>query len=170
MQNSGREDERQYLEHLKSSGLNVVEVGNSADAVAVESTREAMRNGADVIAQGALASGCGRWFGRADVLRKVPRPSHLGNWSYEAYDTKLARETRAGALLQLCLYSDLLSEVQGELPERMHVVPPGVGFEPDSHRVQDYLAYYRWVARHLVQAADAPLLPDPLPTYPDPHQ
>ncbi len=74
------------------------------------------------------------------------------------------RSARAGALLQLCLDSDLLSEVQGELPERMHVVPPGVGFEPDSHRAQDY---YRWVARHLVQAADAPLVADALPTYPE---
>ena len=101
MQKRGLEHERQYLEHLKSSGLNVVEVGNGTDDAAVEATREAMRTGADVIAQGALASGCGRWFGRADVLRRVPRASDLGNWSYEAYNTKLARETRAGALLQL---------------------------------------------------------------------
>src|SRR5713226_1588596 len=169
MQQRGLEHERQYLEHLKSGGLEVVAVENVADDAAVERTREAMQSGAEVIAQGALASACGRWFGRADVLRKVPRPSHLGNWSYEAYDTKLARETRAGALLQLCLYSDLLSQVQGELPEQMHVVPPGVGFEPDSHRVQDYLAYYRWVARHLVQAAEAPLSDGALPTYPEPN-
>ena len=170
MQQRGLEHERQYLEHLKSGGLEVVAVENVADDAAVERTREAMQSGAEVIAQGALASACGRWFGRADVLRKVPRPSKLGTWSYEAYDTKLARETRAGALLQLCLYSDLLSEVQGELPERMHVVPPGVGFEPDSHRVQDYLAYYRWVARHLVQAMDAPVAADALPTYPEPNE
>ena len=170
MQQRGLEHERQYLEHLKRSGLTVVAVDDAADDAAVESTRQAMRSGADVIAQGALASACGRWFGRADVLLKVPRASKLGNWSYEAYDTKLARETRAAALLQLCLYSDLLSEVQGELPERMHVVPPGVGFEPDSHRVQDYLAYYRWVARHLVKAADAPLVADALPTYPEPNE
>jgi len=80
-----------------------------------------MRTGADVIAQGALASGCGRWFGRADVLRKVPRASHLGNWSYEAYDTKLAGETRAGALLQLCHCSDLLSEVKLLIRGALHL-------------------------------------------------
>jgi alkylated DNA repair protein (DNA oxidative demethylase) len=30
------------------------------------------------------------------VLRRVDRPSSLGCWSYEVYDTKLARETRGG--------------------------------------------------------------------------
>src|SRR5262249_20738194 len=83
MTQRGFEDERQYLEHLKHRGLSIVTVDNVQDDAAVECTREAMRSGADVIAQGALASGCGRWFGRADVLRKVPRASQLGSWSYE---------------------------------------------------------------------------------------
>src|SRR5260370_8345437 len=116
MQQRGLAHERQYLEHLKRSGLAVVAVDDAADEAAVESTRQAMRSGADVIAQGALASGCGRWFGRADVLLKVPRASKLGSWSYEAYDTKLPRETRAGALLQLSLPPHLASELQANHP------------------------------------------------------
>ncbi len=43
MQKRGLEHERQYLEHLKSSGLTVVEVGDGTDDAAVETTREAMR-------------------------------------------------------------------------------------------------------------------------------
>jgi predicted RecB family nuclease len=54
---------------------------------------------------------------RADLLRRIEVPSCLGAWSYEAIDTKLARETKAGAVLQLCLYSDLIKEVQGLAPE-----------------------------------------------------
>ena len=61
-----------------------------------------MRRGADVIVQAPL--GNDTWFGYADVLVKVPGDSALGDWHYEAHDTKLARETRAGAILQLCIY------------------------------------------------------------------
>jgi uncharacterized protein len=56
------------------------------------------------------------WFGRADVLLRVDTPSDLGNWSYEVADTKLARETRGGTILQLCLYTELVHELQGLSP------------------------------------------------------
>ena len=65
-----------------------------------------MRDGADVIYQAPLVRS--RWHGRADFLRKVERPSDLGAWSYEVTDAKLATETRAGTILQLCVYSSLL--------------------------------------------------------------
>ena len=87
----------------------------------------------------------------------------MGAWSYEAIDTKLAKETRAGTLLQLALYSDLLAELQGALPECMHVVTPSTAFEPQSFRVEEFLAYYRLVRRRLEAAVER----DPA-TYPEP--
>jgi hypothetical protein len=50
----------------------------------------------------------------------------------EAIDTKLARETKAGAVLQLCLYSDLIKEVQGLAPEHMFFVVPWSDFQPQQ--------------------------------------
>ena len=97
----------------------------------------------------------------------MPRPSALGEWSYEVIDTKLARETRGGTVLQLCLYSELLGVVQGELPEAMHVVSPGSAFEPESFRVQEFSAYYRLVKRRLEEKVDSE---GGTPTYPDPVQ
>ena len=94
----------------------------------------------------------GRWFGRADVLMRVPRASRFGDWSYEVWDTKLARETKGGSVLQICLYSDLLGVLQGVCPEHMYIVPPRDDFKPDEFRVDDYLAYYRLVRRRLEQA------------------
>lgn len=64
---------------------------------AVAQTIAAMRAGVDVIVQGALRGGS--WAGRADILQRVEPPSDLGDWSYEAADTKLARETKGGTVL-----------------------------------------------------------------------
>ena len=100
-----------------------------------------MKSGAQIIVQAALAHG--RWVGRADILRRVESPSNLGSWSYEIIDTKLARETKAGSVLQLCLYADLLAQVQGKAPENVYVVAPWSNFEPQVFRFADYAAYFR---------------------------
>ena len=165
LQQRGFEHESQYLDHLRDRGMSVVEVTAEGDGSAFDATVEAMRSGADVIVQATLADG--QWFGRADILRRVAVGSALGDWSYEVIDTKLARETRAGTILQLCLYSDIVREVQGELPEFMHVVSPGVEFEPETYRVHDYLAYYRFVRSRLAGAASV-AVDDTPSTYPEP--
>jgi len=162
MAERGLEHERRYLAHLEEQKLEVVrlpEDGPQAELLA--RTLEAMRAGPDVIAQPTLCGG--RWLGRADVLRRVATASRLGAFSYEPYDTKLARETRGSAILQLCLYAELLAEAQGVLPEKMHVVPPGTGFAPHTFRVHDFLAYYRWVKGRLESALDQPFPQLPLP-------
>ena len=97
--------------------------------------------------------------------RRVETPSGLGAWSYEALDTKLARETRAGAVLQLCLYSDLLGQAQGVAPEWMYVVVPWSDFEPQRYRFADYGAYFRQVKHGLLASLAAGAAGS---TYPDP--
>ena len=140
--------ERSYLEHLAGQGYQVVEIeGAGVTRALADRTLHAMRSGAQAIAQAALLHD--GWGGRADLLLRVPTPSALGDWSYEAIDTKLARETRGGTILQLSLYSDLISVAQGLNPERMHVVIPGSGFEPESYRTAAFAAYYRYARRRL---------------------
>ena len=124
----------------------------SSEQDSTDQLEAAMKKGVDVIVQPPLAYG--RWFGRADVLRRVERPSKLGPWSYEVYDCKLALETKATTILQLSLYSECLAAIQGEWPEYMHVVPPGDGFVSEPYRVSDYSAYYRYVKRRLENAIE----------------
>ncbi len=102
-----------------------------------------MRCGVDVIVQGALADG--QWYGRPDVMRRVETPSALGAWSYEIADTKLARETRAGTILQLGLYSEMLGVSQGRSPEHFYVVTPDTDVPIHTYRVDDYAAYFRLI-------------------------
>jgi predicted RecB family nuclease len=109
----------------------------------------------------------GRWGGRADVLRRVEKPTELGTWSYEVIDTKLARETKGNTVLQICLYSDLLAEAQKRTPELAYVVTPGSDFKPQNFRYFDYAAYYRQVRYSLERAvengAQEDLYPEPKP-------
>jgi len=132
----------------------------SAKAARARSTVEAMRSGAGVIYQATFLDG--QWRGRADFLIRVETPSSLGPWSYEVVDTKLARSTKAGAVVQLCFYSDLLSRIQNLEPQSMHVVLGG-GTNPEPFPVQRYIAYYRKIRSEYDAAWKAGL-----PTYPEP--
>jgi predicted RecB family nuclease len=152
LQKRGLEHESAYVGYLSGRGLSVLELRETSEKDAHSAVENAIREGIDVIVQPPLSSG--RWFGRADVLRRVERPSKLGSWSYEVHDCKLALETKATTILQLSLYSECLADIQGEWPEYMHVVPPGDGFLSEPYRVSDYAAYYRYVKRRLEDAIE----------------
>jgi predicted RecB family nuclease len=146
LQQRGLEHERAYVNNLRSKGLSIADLSNEPEETANEATRVAMQAGVQAIVQASLASG--DWRGRADVLLRVERlekPSRLGNWAYEALDCKLARETKAETILQLCLYSELVAELQGVEPEFFHVVRPNVGLQLESYRLSAFAAYHRAV-------------------------
>jgi uncharacterized protein len=156
----GLAHERAYLARLGTEGLTIVGADGTVLGLDFAATLAAMRAGIDVIYQGTLERD--DWSGRPDFLRKVATPSELGGWSYEAYDTKLARETKAGTVLQLCVYSWLLEMLQGTRPAHMHVVTPGTDFVPVSYRTDDVGAYFRVLENNI----DA-FLAGPDATYPE---
>jgi uncharacterized protein len=144
----GLEHERNYLSRLAAAGKRITNlIGIKAREDALAGTLDAMRAGVEVIAQGAVADG--RWYGRPDILLRVDSPSALGPWSYEVADTKLAIETRAGTILQLGLYCDLLTTAQGASPESFYVVTPDVDQPVNCYRVSAYSAYFRLLRRRL---------------------
>ena len=168
----GIEHEQRFLESLHGDGVTVVEVERDESLPYDErrirgrdETLAAMRDGADVIYQAVLFDD--RRLGYADFLRRVERPSDLGEWSYEVWDTKLARHATASAVLQLSLYSDMVRDLQGRQPEEMHLALGGVQRETVSFRVADYAAYYRLVAREFEAFLDGePAFP--VETQPEP--
>jgi uncharacterized protein len=160
----GAQHEQGFLQHIKAGGFTVTVInGVGIDDAALTTTRQAMERGDAVIVQGALQAG--RWNGRADVLRRVETPSRLGSWSYEVTDTKLARETKGNTILQISLYSDMLSRIQGADAISAYVVTPGTNYVPEEYRVADYAAYYRHVRSSLERAVDAP---SAVSAYPEP--
>ncbi len=121
LQRQGDEHEFAFLDKLKADGRRVVEIPKEGLSLeeSMRLTLDAMRDGPDVIFQGALLGGA--WGGYSDFLERVERPSDLGAWSYEVVDTKLKRKPDPKHVLQLCLYSDLLTKVQGVAPEAAHL-------------------------------------------------
>ncbi|MCC6237268.1 MAG: TM0106 family RecB-like putative nuclease [Dehalococcoidia bacterium] len=169
----GTEHEARFLAALTAEGVTTAKIESDdalprAERIAQghEATLAAMRAGADVIYQAVLFDG--RKLGYADFLRRVDRPSGLGAWSYEVWDTKLARHAKASAVLQICMYSEMVGALQGLEPEKMHLALGGVARETVSFRVADYAAYYRLVAHDLEELLNAGQPSFPVATTPEP--
>ncbi len=145
--------EAEYLARLRGEGREVVEVGLEGRlrrAAAV--TEQAMRDGVEVVYQAVFSRG--GWRGLADFVIRVDEPSELGAWSYEAWDTKLARSAKPAAVLQLVFYSQEIGRIQGRLPERLHVVP-GTGVV-ETYRPGDFDAFFRNAQRRLAAHLESP--------------
>jgi uncharacterized protein len=170
----GLQHEARFLEELRNQGFDIIEVQPDATIEdprerlqeAAVNTLDAMRRGVDVVYQAALFDG--RRRGHPDFLLKVAVPSQLGPWSYEVWDTKLARSPKASAVLQLCLYSDLLTTVQGLKPEHMYLALGGSQRQKVELRFDDYSAYYRLVKADFEAQLEGEIPTYPPPTRPDP--
>src|ERR1700687_2127767 len=147
----GLEHEQRYLRELSDKdGFAVSQIDINArweDAVAA--TVRAMHQSVDAVYQAMFLDGA--WGGRSDFLVRVGTPSAFASWSYEVVEPKLARSTKATALVQLCFYSDLLARIQGLEPLWMHVVLGGTA-TPERFQVQRYIAYFRKVRREFETA------------------
>ncbi|MBM3776824.1 MAG: TM0106 family RecB-like putative nuclease [Acidimicrobiia bacterium] len=159
----GAEHERAWLARFRDEGRRVVAIepaGAERDWQAdAARTIAAMKAGADVIYQGVFAAG--DWHGISDFLVRVERPTSLGAWGYEAWDTKLARRAKPYFVLQLCFYTAEIARIQGADPGEM-VIVLGTG-EHERLRYRDFAAYWRAVRGSFLEAVG-----DDVRTYPYP--
>ncbi|MDQ3406584.1 MAG: nuclease, partial [Chloroflexota bacterium] len=154
----GYEHEQRFLASLRDAGRQVTEIVKDESITdrgwqlrqAETDTIAAMQRGDDVIFQATFFDGT--WIGYADFLLRVPAASALGDWSYEVADTKLARKPKAGAILQMCSYTEQVHRIQGTWPTAMHVALGGVARQTASFRVNDAMAYYRNVKDRFLEA------------------
>jgi len=109
----GKQHETAYLDYLvQQKGVAVANLADIKDEKKViEETLRLMKQGAEVIAQGALADG--RWFGRPDVLRRVAKRTPNWDWAYEVADTKLAPETKAATICSCRCTQSCLKRLRG---------------------------------------------------------
>lgn len=157
---AGREHEEAIEAALEAEGRRIETVpeadrGNDA----AEWTLALLRRGAPVVKQGVLRAG--GWSGRPDYLLRVEAPSRVGAWSYEVLDAKLSRSAKPRAVMQIAVYSRLLTDTQGTAPKHMHLALGGGEWE--SLRVADFAAFERRARSELERHCER----DPA-TYPEP--
>jgi len=144
LQKKGFEHEESFLNHLKNKFNHVIDIAsisNNSNQKALENTISAMSDGVDIIFQAFFQ--VDNKIGHIDFLKKVDKPSKLGNFSYEVIDTKLSKRARPKYIIQLCFYSDLLEYFQGTGPDYIHL-KLGDG-RKESFYLKDYYAYYKTV-------------------------
>ena len=169
LQERGYQHERRYIALLEAEGRTVVEMTRGAAKTpeelrhAQDETVAAMRAGADVIFQATFFDG--RWRGHPDFLiRRDDRPSVLGDYAYDVADTKLAKRVKAAAIVQMCVYGDLLEQVQGIPPETIAVVTGDRAAHVEY--LANYAAYYRAAKARFTARIDPGAAP--VETYPEP--
>lgn len=159
LQKSGFAHEKNHLETLRSQGRSIRELATSDVFAAAIDTYFAMKEGVEIIYQGAVVTE--RWAGWADFIERVEKPSALGAYSYEIVDTKLKRSAHPKHVLQLVLYSDAVAKLQGKEPELAHVI---LG---NGKRETLRLAHYAHYAREARKRLEA-FIDDGNPTRPIP--
>ena len=174
----GKQHEQVYIERLKADGRAISDLDSkrgddenrgSYYRRLAQRTRESIKRGDDVIFQACFFDGT--WLGFADFLLRVEDSEAPLGWSYEVADTKLAHKVKASALIQICVYNEMLAAIQGVYPEWMSVALGGKDRRTERFRTADYTAYYRMVKARLVAATAVPPpaeYPPPPPSYPEP--
>ena len=158
----GREHEAAYRASLEAAGrviTEIPEIHRGSERAAAE-TVAAMQRGDEVIFQACLL--LPGWRGAADFLERVEVPSSLGAWSYEPVDTKLSRrEALPHHVLQLAFYAEAIEQLQGTLPERVHV-ELGSGLR-ESVRTGEIIDYARRQKARFEGFVQAPTATIPYP-------
>lgn len=167
IQEKGFEHEKLYLQKLILDGKDVADLSHLSGELSeqVAATIHAMKAGKEIIYQAALKDDHAPFLGYADFLIRVDTPSKLGTFSYEVIDTKLARSPKTKFLIQLCYYSELIANIQGYFPEKMHLVLGGASPSQQTYHVADFIDYFRNVKSRFLSFLQSDHRSE---TYPDP--
>jgi predicted RecB family nuclease len=137
LQKKGYEHEHKILKEFKDKGLMI------SENLPQEEVKKAIEEGVDVIYQAKLKTA--RFSGDSDFIVKEDD-------GYIIYDTKLAREVKPYMIYQLCIYSEALGQIVGQLPKRFCVIT-GDG-ERVSFNTADFFYYFKSVEKDFLDFHD----------------
>jgi predicted RecB family nuclease len=159
----GNKHEQDYLNKLIADhGVDNVAVINEDRQTAYTDTIQAMQAGKKVIYQALLKRD--NFAGYADFLIKREGTSALGDYYYEAWDTKRANKTKPYFVVQLCCYSWMLDAIQNKLPDEVVVVLGNQ--EDDRIRIAAHYSYFlslkqQFLSAHEMFTGNMAQMPDP---------
>lgn len=151
---AGDEHENAYLFSLREKNFDVCEISRSKEAK--ELTLKAIKDQRQIIFQPYLEmNGFG---GYADFLKLNE------DGMYEVWDTKLARSVKPYFLVQLCCYSEMLSTITGQLPQKVGIILGNLNEE--EFRTAEHFDYYLNLKKSFLEQMtqwSESNRPDPLP-------
>jgi len=159
----GNTHEKDFLTHLiEEQGADNVAVISDDRRIAAGATQDAMQKGYPYIFQAYLQRD--NFSGFADFLIRREGKSNLGDYYYEAWDTKLSLSVKPYFLIQLCCYSWMLELIQGVRPEEAVVVLGNK--EEQRFRIAAYDSYFQSLKQQFITVqqdftGDQATLPDP---------
>ena len=115
----GIEFEKRVLKKYQDQGKKIYKISKD-DNNPLEKTLFAMKQGYEIIYQAYLENAS--FYGYCDFLFKKEGASNLGNYYYEVFDVKLSGTIKDEYIAQICVYTDLLQEIQGKIPENMGII------------------------------------------------
>ena len=148
LKNRGRVFEAQVLEQFLANGKKIVSVENtSIQGITFTPTiEEALALDPDVIYQAKLTmpnSDDVEFSGKADFIIKNDQGQ------YEVSDTKLTQSTKVGSILQVSLYSKMLTQYTGQQPEKLYIHK--YGGEIEEYRIDQTQSYYETIKDDMIE-------------------
>ncbi|MFK7975793.1 MAG: hypothetical protein AB8C02_06630 [Halioglobus sp.] len=152
-----RQDE--IVDTLRAEGRNVALIDwDQEESLRRAATLAAMEDGADFIVNGALeAVG---FAGTANLMMRTSGYSTLGDFLYVPCDTQ--GQGAFVSAFRLCFLSDLLQQMQGQLPPQMLMIRGDADVMP--LQTEDHIYFYRAVKKRFLTAMETfrkHRMPDP---------
>lgn len=127
------------LNKLEKAGHSIARLPGKQTEADYAATREAMAQGVEFIHQASLCND--KMRGSADLLKRIDRPSLVGEWSYIPIECKLASKPKTTFLVQALAYCELLTPHLGKKPETFELYLGGGTFK--EFRTKDFWAWYQ---------------------------
>ena len=135
----GLRHEQVLLSRLEKEGHSIARLPGKQAIADYSATREAMAEGVEFVHQASLCNEEMR--GSADLLRRIDRPSLLGEWSYIPIECKLACKPKTTFLVQASAYCELLTPLLGHRPDQFELYLGGGKFQP--YGTDQFWAWYQ---------------------------
>ncbi|MGB1022301.1 MAG: hypothetical protein ACPGXW_05725 [Synechococcus sp.] len=158
----GLRHEQVLLTKLEKAGHSIARLPGKQTDADYAATREAMARGVEFIHQASLRNEEMR--GSADLLRRIDRPSLMGEWSYIPIECKLASKPKTTFLVQASAYCELLTPLLGHRPDQFELYLGGGKFQP--YGTDQFWAWYQLLRqryRQFREGFDPAVIPEDAP-------
>jgi uncharacterized protein len=158
----GLRHEQVLLNKLENEGHSIARLPGKQSDADYAATREAMARGVEFIHQASLCNEEMR--GSADLLKRIDRPSLLGEWSYIPIECKLASKPKTTFLVQASAYCELLTPLLGHRPDQFELYLGGGKYQP--YGTDQFWAWYQLLRqryRQFRESFDPSVIPEDAP-------